>query len=157
MADGVGILFRQRYKGQYALPLYLIVTSESRAWMDVGNHYYIGVDRGDETHWLHESICLGRLTVDSLDEIPDLVLAFAAETRDKDELMEFLEETKGDDNQFWICPMLRVDAAKDFVINKLDSLPTDESQVEAITSINIKTDSDMNTSQAKKEIREEQE
>lgn len=150
------VLKRNDYKAQYSLPLYLIISSDERSSLSLGKRYYIGVRTDDEIHWLHEAVCLGVINVEDVQLVPNIILGFASETKSKEEVIEQIEMNAGDTSRFKISPMLRVDTAKDFIEDGIESLPTDESQIEAISSINMKMDKDVGSEIVKKEIEEEQ-
>lgn len=108
---------------QFHLPIYLkTVSSNSRSEWKIGETYDVsnGLGKPAETFMLISSI-----RVDNVSQIPDVLMAYITEEREKDEAIRLIEDKVSTVEEIVILVMLRIDSAKDFVINGIESIDSE--------------------------------
>lgn len=149
------VITRDEYEKQWALPVYLFVTSDEKTYMEIGERYLIAVESDGKKHYTHEAICLGCGIVKDLDETPDEVLAFAAQTVSRSEMIETFKKHAGEEaSQMRICMMLRTDKAENFVKNGVVGHKSIKDEV-SDPDIDYVTDADKTDAVAKREIEDQ--
>jgi len=151
----VHILREDVYRQQLGLPLYLVITNESRYDMTV-NHRYIVKMRDEEEgydHYLHEAIALGFRSYSTINDIPPMVMALLTEEKSASEAKEKLHRYEVDHDEIHVIVMLRLDKTKEFVLEGLNSIESDASAEKAAEgSMARKKDIDRSEGLVKNEI-----
>lgn len=114
------------YVPKLALPLYTRITREHQNDYEVGKKYSMRVDdeqRQQEKggkgpyNYTHEAILVAKEHM-TLDEIPDILLAFEAHTSSRSEAIDWLSPSEGsydDEEELVVLLFLRLDKAVEWV------------------------------------------
>lgn len=122
-----------KYWPKIKLPVYTKITDPKYNDFDVGNEYRMRIedperleekDESGPYNYIHECILIAKEET-QLSELSNLLIAFDAHTRDRDNALYRLgsdNETWGDDKNVVLLVFLRKDAAKEFITSDIEIL-----------------------------------
>ena len=156
MGGGLGtkVITEERYRRQMALPVYFMLTTEDHSHMRAGDEYYVVVDNSatETQHWLHKALCLGSSKLGTVDNVPPTLLAFVTETRSEEEALERVKRYTESDKPLKLAVMMRIDAAREFVVDELDTVADIGNVAKASASIDKEYSEDKNAAVIKEEL-----
>lgn len=152
------------YLEKLGLPLYIKISTQGHNSWEIGKKYDIRIEdperqeeKGGEGRYVyvHEALLIGVSEAETVEDIPDIVLAFNSCTRDRDKALEHIKSYIESEENLYILFLLRLDMAKEFIVDGLDSIPREVDVKEATEGNGYSTDIEVTPSQARSEMKQE--
>lgn len=135
----MGIDTLPHYNPMYQYPFYLKLIPPEHNDYKVGSKYDMRVEDGERQRdkggsgpyrYIHEAVLIGKQEY-KFEDVPNILIAVLGDSKSRSEALERITP-KGtpypDDRELVLLTFLRLDAAKDFVENDKDIIPSDMSK-----------------------------
>lgn len=115
-----------KYYEKLALPMYTAISTQEHMHIEQNEVYDVRleIERREEYVHLHKALLLGDMVAHSVEDIPNILIAFNYETRDEDEALEKLRKYVEADRKIQVLVFLRLDRVKEFVLQGREAITT---------------------------------